>query len=95
MGQAARLIAALVISTAAGPATAADFTLTVQHGGLTRTALVHTPADTSRPPPVVINFHGGGGGAHSHRTWTRMDAAADEGDRCQRGDVALLGRFRR
>jgi polyhydroxybutyrate depolymerase len=77
VGQAAGLITALMISTAAGPATAADFTLTVQHGGLTRTALVHTPAEASGPRPVVINFHGGGAAAHSHRAWTRMDAAAD------------------
>jgi len=77
VGQAARLIAALVILTAAVPAAAADFTLTVQHGGLTRTALVHAPAGAGGPRPVVLNLHGGGGNADSHRTWTRMDAAAD------------------
>ena len=77
MGQAARLIAALVILTAAVPAAAADFTLTVHHGGLTRTALVHAPAGAGGPRPVVLNLHGGGGNADSHRTWTRMDAAAD------------------
>jgi hypothetical protein len=47
VGQAARLSAALVVVTAAAPAVAADFTLTVQHGGLTRTALVHAPAGTT------------------------------------------------
>jgi len=77
VGQAARLIAALVVLTAAVPAAAADFTLTVQHGGLARTALVHAPADAGGPRSVVINLHGGGGNADSHCSWTRMDAAAD------------------
>ena len=82
VGQAARLTAALVILTAAaaGDAAAADFTLTVEHGGLARTALVHAPAGAGRARPVVLNLHGGGGNADSHRTWTRMDAAADRHD---------------
>jgi polyhydroxybutyrate depolymerase len=71
------LIAALVVLTAAAPAAAADFTLTVPHGGLTRTALVHAPGGARAAWPVVVNFHGGGGNAESHRGWTRMDAAAD------------------
>jgi polyhydroxybutyrate depolymerase len=77
LGQAARLIGALLVLTAAAPAAAADFTLTVQHDGLARTALVHVPAGPRAARPVVVNFHGGGGNADSHRRWTRMDAAAD------------------
>jgi len=77
LGQAARLIAALIVVTAAAPAAAADFTLTVQHEGLARTALVHVPAGIGGPRPVVVNFHGGGGNARSHRRWTRMDATAE------------------
>jgi hypothetical protein len=46
VGQAARLIAAIVVLTAAAPAAAADFTLTMPHGGLTRTALMHAPGGT-------------------------------------------------
>jgi poly(3-hydroxybutyrate) depolymerase len=46
--------------TAAAPTAAADFTLTVQHDGLARTALVHVPAGAGAARPVVINFHGGG-----------------------------------
>jgi len=46
VGQAARLIAALVVLTAAAPEAAADFALTVPHGGLMCTALVHAPAGT-------------------------------------------------
>jgi polyhydroxybutyrate depolymerase len=76
LGQAARLIAALIIVTAAASAAAADFTLTVQHDRLARTALVHVPAGVGGPCPVVVNFHGGGN-AGSHRRWTRMDAAVD------------------
>jgi hypothetical protein len=45
VGQAAGLIATFVL-TAAAPGAAAEFTLTVPHGGLTRTALVHAPAGT-------------------------------------------------
>jgi polyhydroxybutyrate depolymerase len=75
VGQAARLIAAVVVLTAAAPVAAADFTLTVPHGGLTRTALVHAPGGTRAAWPVVVNFHGDGN-AESHRGWTRMDAAA-------------------
>ena len=77
VGQAARLSAALLVLAVAAPAAAADFTLTVPHGGLTRTALVHAPGGTRVAWPVVVNFHGGGGNAESHRRWTRMDAAAD------------------
>jgi poly(3-hydroxybutyrate) depolymerase len=53
VGQAAGLITALVSLTAAvaGSAAAADFTLTIPHGGLTRTALVHVPAGAGEPRP--------------------------------------------
>jgi poly(3-hydroxybutyrate) depolymerase len=54
VGQAARLIAALVVLTAAAPAAAADFTLTLPHGGLTRSALVHAPAGVRAAFPVVV-----------------------------------------
>jgi len=85
VGQAGGLIAALVSLTAAvaGSAAAVDFTLTIPHGGLTRTALVHVPTGAGDPRPVVLNLHGGGN-AESHRRWTRMDAAAD-----RRGFVAV------
>ena len=53
LGQAARLIAALLMLMAAAPAAAADFTLTVQHDGLARTALVHVPAGVGGPRTVV------------------------------------------
>ena len=83
MGQAAGLITALVSLTAAvaGSAAAADFTLTIPHGGLTRTALVHVPAGAGEPRPVVLNLHGGGGNADSHR-------------RRERGDVEVLRALR-
>jgi polyhydroxybutyrate depolymerase len=78
VGQAARLITGLLLLMAAAPAAAADFTLTVAHGGLTRTALVHVPdTGAGRARPVVLNLHGGGASAESHRKWTHMDAAAD------------------
>jgi hypothetical protein len=85
VGQAGGLIAALVSLTAAvaGSAAAVDFTLTIPHGGLTRTALVHVPTGAGDPRPVVLNLHDGGN-AESHRRWTRMGAAAD-----RRGFVAV------
>jgi len=57
VGQAGGLIAALVSLTAAvaGSAAAVDFTLmTIPHGGLTRTALVHVPLGAGDPRPVVL-----------------------------------------
>jgi polyhydroxybutyrate depolymerase len=70
------VIAAVVALTAAAPVAAADFTLTVPHGGFTRRALVHASGGTRAAWPGVVNFHGGGGNAERHRGWTRMDAAA-------------------
>src|SRR5262249_61822446 len=43
VGEAARLIGALLVLTAAAPAAAADLTFEVQHGGFARPALLHTP----------------------------------------------------
>ena len=55
LGQAARLIAPLLMLTAAAPVAAADYTLTVQHDGLARTALAHVPGDVGGPRPIDAN----------------------------------------
>jgi polyhydroxybutyrate depolymerase len=56
-----------------------DHDLSLEHGGRTRSFLVHVPAQAARgePLPLVLNFHGGGGNAASHRDWSRLDALAD------------------
>ena len=54
-----------------------EFTLT--HDQLRRSYLVHVPpqADSGRPLPVVLNFHGGGAHADAQKQYSRMDPAAD------------------
>jgi poly(3-hydroxybutyrate) depolymerase len=46
----------------AGSAAAVDFTLTIPHGGLTRTALVHVPAGAGDPRSEVVLWRLTGGG---------------------------------
>ncbi len=55
------------------------YEIALEHGGRTRTALVHVPAKlpADRPVPLVLNFHGGGGNAAAHRDYVRMEALAD------------------
>lgn len=84
-------LAALVSALGAGVAVAqpqirevaagvtGDYELQIEHGGRTRTALVHVPvqAAAGKPVPVVLNFHGGGGNARAHRDYVQMDGLAD------------------
>jgi polyhydroxybutyrate depolymerase len=57
-----------------------DYSVEISHDGMKRFYLVHVPpqAAAGKPLPVVLNFHGGGGMPRGQRTWTRMDAVADE-----------------
>jgi polyhydroxybutyrate depolymerase len=59
--------------------TPGDHELAIEHGGRTRTALVHVPPAAVRgePLPVVLSFHGGGGNAAQHRGWIGLDRVAD------------------
>lgn len=52
----------------------------VQVGQRTRTALVHVPAgsDVSRPPPLVLMFHGFGGSPQNIEAGSGMSVKADE-----------------
>jgi polyhydroxybutyrate depolymerase len=56
-----------------------DFEIELTFQGKRRYYIAHVPpaARAGEPLPVVVNFHGGGGEAAGHRTWSRMDAAAD------------------
>ncbi len=46
-------------------------------GGVSRTALLHVPANAVRPAPLVLNLHGSGGTAARQEWDTAMDAVAD------------------
>lgn len=72
----ARTALALLLFTAA-PAGAADFRVSLSHGGRDRVAYVHVPPTGTAPRPVVLNLHGGGSEARAHRDYARMDEAAD------------------
>src|ERR1700694_1857893 len=54
-----------------------DHTIALRHGGLQRSYIVHVPAPTGKPPPAVINMHGGGGNAAGQQKYTQMDRLAD------------------
>lgn len=57
-----------------------DYTITMSHKGLTRTALVHIPTgyDATKPVPLVLNNHGASFLASVHASMTGMNAAADK-----------------
>lgn len=52
----------------------------LQHGGRTRSFIVHVPQryDNTRPTPLVLNFHGATMTAALQQQTTGMDAKADE-----------------
>jgi polyhydroxybutyrate depolymerase len=56
-----------------------NYDRTIMVGGLQRSYAVHVPGSyaTSKPAPVILNFHGGGGNPKSERTISMMDQAAD------------------
>jgi polyhydroxybutyrate depolymerase len=58
-------ILALLVLVAADPLASGDHTRTLQHGGRTRSYIIHIPPkhDPQRPAPVVLAFHGGGSNA--------------------------------
>jgi polyhydroxybutyrate depolymerase len=64
---AALALAALFLAGPA-PASASDATLTIDVGGVQRTAFVHAPdrIDPARRYPLVIGFHGGAGNAQGY-----------------------------
>jgi polyhydroxybutyrate depolymerase len=49
----------------------------LQHGGLTRTYLLHVPANATAPLPVLVVLHGGGGNPRQVARYTGFDAIAD------------------
>lgn len=54
-----------------------DHTLSIEHDGRRRSYLLHVPATTGRPLPVVLAFHGGGGGAEGYKAYAGLDVLAD------------------
>lgn len=57
-----------------------DHSLALKHGGRDRTYIVHMPPSTpqTKQLPVVLNLHGGGGRVQSQKSYSRMDALADQ-----------------
>ncbi len=55
-----------------------DFTVYLEHDGLTRRYFAHVPrGDSSSPRPVVMVLHGAAGDAVENRSWLGLDAVAD------------------
>ena len=62
------LLTALLVGNASGK----DVSITISHGGLTRTAILHTYASykAAHAPPLIINWHMLGGGAAYQSIYT-------------------------
>jgi polyhydroxybutyrate depolymerase len=56
-----------------------DHSVTLQHGGRERSAIVHVPrrAAERQVLPVVVNFHGGGGHGANQKEYSLLDALAE------------------
>ena len=65
---ASRVLLHTVLSLAA----AKDVSITLSHGGLARTAILHVYSSyhSSQPPPLVLNWHMLGGGAEYQSVYT-------------------------
>ena len=59
-----------------------DLKFSLQHGGLTRTYVVHVPSSYNEPVPVILNFHGGGG---------NIDAAIEQSQMNTKADLIIVG----
>jgi polyhydroxybutyrate depolymerase len=59
--------------------TPGDHTVTLQHGGRERSAIVHVPRRVAERQvlPVVVNFHGGGGHSANQQEYSLLDAVAE------------------
>jgi len=71
---------ASVLFLVSGASSAAEQTITFQHGGMQRSFILFIPnsINTNLNSPVVFNFHGGGGRAEGYRAYTKMDATAEK-----------------
>lgn len=58
---------------------AGDHTVTLQHGGRERSAIVHMPQRAAERPalPVILSFHGGGGHGANQKEYSLLDALAE------------------
>ena len=77
MNMAILILSALLAADPLGPG---DYTRTLQHGGRTRSYLVHVPPhyDAKQPTPVVLAFHGGGANAEQMVRFCGLNKTADQ-----------------
>jgi polyhydroxybutyrate depolymerase len=61
------------------PLSPGDHTFSIQHGGRSRSYILHVPraASEGRALPIVLAFHGGGGEAEGYKGYAGLDAVAD------------------
>ena len=72
------LVSAVLCLLAAAPLTPGDHTRTLQHGGRTRSYIVHVPPKyDAQPTPVVLVFHGGGANAGMMVRFCGLNEKAD------------------
>jgi polyhydroxybutyrate depolymerase len=73
------LLTAAIAYVIAAPFAPGDHSVTIEHGGRLRSAIVHVPARASakRTLPVILNFHGGGGHGANEQQYSLMDRLAD------------------
>jgi polyhydroxybutyrate depolymerase len=75
------LLLSLVLSAllAAEPIGPGDHTRTLEHGGQTRSYIVHVPPKyDAKPTPVVLSFHGGGANAETMVRFCDLNEKADK-----------------
>lgn len=74
-------VLALILTTllALDPLAPGDHTRTLEHGGRTRTYIVHVPPkyDSKQPTPAVLAFHGGGSNAEQVVRFCGLNEKAD------------------
>lgn len=72
------LLAAAESRAQSQPLAPGNHTLTISHGGRSRSYIVHVPkaATQQKPLPLLFAFHGGGGEARTYQAYAGLDSVA-------------------